>query len=115
MKFMAIFILCIAIFTSCNTKKQSNKAFEKLATNYINSLLEISPEFATYLGNHDYDNRVNDYSLKGIQAELKFNRSYLDSLSTIKTKDLSQNNLIDYKIMKFNIKSTIFSLDTLRS
>ncbi len=115
MKFMVIFILCIAIFTSCNTKKQSNKAFEKLATNYINSLLEINPEFATYLGNHDYDNRVNDYSLKGIQAELQFNRSYLDSLSTIKTKDLSQNNLIDYKIMKFNIKSTIFSLDTLRS
>ena len=115
MRFLVIFILCIVLFISCSTKEKSNKAFEKLATNYINTLLQINPEFATYLGNHDYDNRINDYSLEGIQAELNFNRSYLDSLSMINFDNLNQNNLIDYKIMKFNIKSSIFNIDTLQS
>ena len=41
----------------------------------------MNPEFATYLGNHDFDNRINDYSIEGIQQELNLNRSYLDSLS----------------------------------
>jgi uncharacterized protein (DUF885 family) len=115
MKYLVIIILCTAIFVSCNTKEHVNKDFENLATNYINALLEISPEFATYLGNHDYDNRINDYSLEGFKKELKLNRSYLDSLSLINIEDLNKNNLIDYKIMKFNLKSSIFSLDTLRS
>jgi uncharacterized protein (DUF885 family) len=114
MKFLIVFIACTLIFLSCDTKEQSNKIFENLARSYINSLMEISPEFATYLGNHEYDNRINDYSKEGYQTELKLYRSYLDSLAMINAKDLNQNNYIDFQIMKANLKSSIFSLDTLR-
>lgn len=115
MKQLFILISFVFLLISCSTKEQTNKDFETLANNYIESLLQMNPEWATYLGNHNYDDKVYDYSLEGFQKELNFNRLYLDSLSMLNINDLSQNNLIDYKIMKTNLKSTIFSLDTLRS
>jgi len=115
MKYLATFILILTILMSCNSKEQSNKDFENLSKSYINALMKSSPEFATYLGNHEYDNEINDYSKEGYLAELKLYRNYLDSLLMIDAKNLNQNNFIDYKIMKSNLKSSIFSLDTLRS
>jgi uncharacterized protein (DUF885 family) len=115
MKYLVMFILILTILMSCNTKEQSNKELKILATNYINAVMENSPEFATYLGNHEYDHRINDYSIEGVKTELDLYRAYLDSLSMINVDNLNQNNFIDYKIMKFNLKSSIFSLDTLRS
>lgn len=114
MKHMVLLILILASLVSCNTKEKTNKDFVKIAENYINKLMETSPEFATYLGNHDFDDKINDYSLEGFQSELALYKSYLDSLSMINIKDLNQNNAIDYKIMKAHLKSSIFSLDTLR-
>ena len=115
MKYLVVLILTLFILMSCNSREQSNKDFENLAKSYINALMESSPEFATYLGNHEYDDKINDYSKEGYLAELKLYRNYLDSLTKINTEDLNQNNFIDYKIMKSNLKSSIFSLDTLRS
>ena len=92
MKYLVIFILILSILMSCNTEEKSNYDFENLAANYINALMESSPEFATYLGNHEYDNKINDYSKEGFLAELKMYQSFLDSLSMINAKELNQNN-----------------------
>lgn len=111
---LLFFVVISILLLSCSTTESVNTQFEALADNYINSLLKLNPEWATYLGNHEYDHKLNDYSLDGIKNELAFNRAYLDSLSTIDISKLTPNNLIDYKILKLNIKSTIFQLDTLK-
>ncbi len=113
MKFLLFIILSILLL-SCSTPESVDKQFESLANNYINNLLKLNPEWATNLGNHEYDHKLNDYSADGIKNELKFNRVYLDSLSAIDVSKLNTNNRIDYKILRFNIKSTIFQLDTLK-
>ena len=114
MKYLLLFALILTLLTACSNQEQSNKDFINLSENYINALMDSSPEFATYLGNHNYDDKLNDYSSEGYQKELDMYKSFLASLQKIKAEDLNQNNLIDYKIMESNLKSSIFSIDTLR-
>jgi len=114
MKYLLLFALILTLLTACSNQEQSNKDFINLSENYINALMDSSPEFATYLGNHNYDDKLNDYSSEGYQKELEMYKSFLASLQKINTEDLNQNNLIDYKIMESNLKSSIFSIDTLR-
>jgi uncharacterized protein (DUF885 family) len=116
MRKIAAFAAIIAsISMVCRTKAISEDAkFESLATEYIAELLEMNPELATSLGDHRFDNRLNDYTRAGVEKALKFNRSYLGSLSTIDASGLSPINQVDYKIMRSNLEAALFQLDTLR-
>ena len=72
-KIRFLVLIILVSLMSCTTVEKSNKNFENLANNYINALMEISPEFATYLGNHDNDHKLNDYSKDGFEQEEEYN------------------------------------------
>ena len=100
---------------SCSGNGSGDNRFEKLANQYIERLIQQSPEWATWLGDHRFDHRLNDYSLKDIAKDLQFKRDYLDSLNKIDASALSLSNRIDYQIMSNGLKYSIFRLDTLKS
>lgn len=106
-------LLCMMV-VSCAPHQTEDQKFEALAKNYIEKLLEMKPEWATGLGDHRYDGKLSDYSMAGVDADRKFNRLYLDSLAKIDIVQLSPTNKIDYKIMKTNLESWLFSIDTLK-
>ena len=108
-----IILGAMLMILACGTQSEDQK-FEQLASNYIEKILEMNPEFATYLGDHRFDNLWNDYSLEGIRKGLQVDRAYLDSLNAINPGKLSETNNIDYQILKHQIKYNIFSADTLR-
>lgn len=116
MKKLGILIMLPVLWTcfTCSEPAQDPQ-FESLANNYIEAILKSNPEFATYLGDHRFDHLMNDYSVEGVALALAMNRAYLDSLRRIDPARLSEVNRIDYQILRHNIKSTIFSLDTLRA
>jgi uncharacterized protein (DUF885 family) len=99
---------------SCVTRQSEDEKFEALADNYIQGLLKMSPEWATGLGDHRYDALLSDYSMKGVEQSRTFTRAYLDSLSSINVGALSRVNSVDLRIMKTNLESWIFQIDTLR-
>jgi uncharacterized protein (DUF885 family) len=107
-------ITAVIMALSCAPPQTADQKFESLAKNYIATLLEMKPEWATGLGEHRYDDRLSDYTLLGIDRDRDFNRTYLDSLAMINATQLSEVNRIDYKIMRDNLQSWIFSIDTLR-
>jgi uncharacterized protein (DUF885 family) len=107
-------IVSLFIMHSCNSNTSQDNKFEALAENYVEKMLTMYPEWATYLGDHRFDNLLNDYSMHGITHASQTQRFYLDSLGNITTDQLSAANKIDYQIMKSNIKEAIFKLDTLR-
>jgi uncharacterized protein (DUF885 family) len=100
---------------SCTIFNQENANFEKLADNYIQKMLDLNPEWATALGDHRYDNLLNDYSLEGIRKNRDLNSTYLDSLRAIDFSRLNQVNCIDAQILQNRLQYAIFSADTLRS
>jgi uncharacterized protein (DUF885 family) len=99
---------------NCTAPVSDDQRFEALAKNYIEQLLRMKPEWATSLGDHRYDAHLSDYSLTGVNRDRAFNASYLDSLSHIDASKLNPVNRIDYKIMRHNLESWLFSIDTLR-
>jgi uncharacterized protein (DUF885 family) len=117
MKLLAALLYCAVLcllMTSCSPRQTEDQKFEGLAKNYIEKLLQTKPEWATGLGDHRYDAKLSDYTLAGVEADRTLNRSYLDSLSTLDMNKLSPTNKIDLKIMKTNLESWLFQIDTLK-
>ncbi len=109
---LALSIACVAI--SCVPRPTKDQKFESLSHHYIEQFLRMNPEWATYLGDHRYDHLLNDYSVAAVERDLEFTRSYLDSLAAIDVDRLGSTNKIDYKILRENLQSMVFQLDTLR-
>ena len=110
-----ILIGWISVFmVSCTARPDADRAFVQLANQYIEAMLKLSPEYATNLGDHRYDHRLNDYRLWGFRARLQLSRHYLDALKSIDVHQLSTTNRIDYQILRHHLRSVIFQLDTLR-
>ncbi len=114
MRNMILLFLTAILLISCS-KSDENAKFVALADNFIGKFLELNPEWATSLGDHRYDNRMGDYSLAGIKHETQFIQTYLDSLNMINPENLNRTNRIDYKILKLNLESMLFSRTTLKS
>jgi uncharacterized protein (DUF885 family) len=109
-----ITVMACVMLTSCTHHHTEDQKFEALAKNYIEKLIEMKPEWATGLGDHRYDSKLSDYSLAGVDVDRQFNSSYLDSLSQLDPNQLSPTNKIDLKIMKTNLESWLFQIDTLK-
>lgn len=104
----------VMIVVSCARTKPSNDAFVSFAETYIQRYLELNPEEATQLGDHRYDDRLNDYSSEGFERRLDFNKDALRDLKKINPAGLTVTNRIDYGILKNQIESTIFRIETLK-
>ena len=92
----------------------ANAQFVALANEYIAEFLELEPEFATYQGEHRYDDRLSDVSRAGFTAKLAFHKSYLGRLKAISGDALSGANRIDYRILQSRMEGQIWSLTELR-
>ena len=109
--------ICVLLFQNAmafTTKDTADAQFERLAKNYIAELMERNPEWATQLGEHKYDNRLNDYSLEGVKKDREFTGKYLDDLNKIAFDKLSKVNNVDARIFRENLEYNIFQTDVLR-
>lgn len=95
-------------------KQTADRQFEKLANAYIAEYLKTYPEAATRLGEHKYDNQLNDYSLEGIKRGRALSEKYLNELNKIPFDKLSKVNNVDARILRHNLESSIFQIDVLR-
>jgi uncharacterized protein (DUF885 family) len=114
-----LFIVAFSLYVSPLTgtlsmKETADQKFETLARSYIEKLLEMEPERATQLGDHRYDNRLNDYSAEGIKRSRAFTQEYLKELAAIPVKSMSRTNSIDYRIMRSRLEYNLFQIDVLR-
>ena len=98
----------------CWWRPGQDAGFESFAETYVEELLAMRPEWATLLGDHRYDHRLDDYSSDGVDRDLAFQRQSLRRLETMDPARLSQVNRVDYRILKANIRSMIFRLEDLK-
>lgn len=114
MKPLLFVALALVLVASVAPAVASDKEFEAVANAYIDKLLEMNPEFATTLGDHRFDGRLNDRSAAGIDLQTRVAREYLDKLAAIDPKKLSEANAIDYAILKLNLERAVFEAVDLR-
>src|SRR5882724_1402149 len=89
--------------------------FQKLAKDYIEGLLQVSPEYATALGDHRFDDKLSDYSDEAEAKELKRARDFRQQLEQFSdlTK-LTGPNRVDVRLLKDNIDNEIFGIEELK-
>ena len=107
-------IVQIVMASNIEFKSKADIDFERLATKYIAEYLEMNPESATQLGNHAYDNRLNDYSMNGVSKSRAFAEKYLNDLKKIPLAELSKTNNVDARILRENLEYSVFQIDVLR-
>ena len=100
--------------SSAMAQGDANAQFVALANEYIAEFLELEPEFATYQGEHRYDDRLSDVSRAGFTAKLAFHKSYLGRLEGDQRRRAVGANRIDYRILQSRMEGQIWSLTELR-
>ena len=100
---------------SCRTgPPPQDSEFVALAERYIGHLLEEYPEFATALGDHTHDGRLNDYSAGAVARGVESNKRYLQELEAIDPLRLGAANAVDYEILANELRFSIWSAEELR-
>jgi uncharacterized protein (DUF885 family) len=108
-------VMIALVLSDCNqpvTEKKppsADDAFRQLSESYIAGLFAFHPTYAVALGFHDYDGKLANYSKASIDSELNWLKDYDQKMSAIDTSQLSQKMFYDYRILKDEIKSEIFS------
>jgi uncharacterized protein (DUF885 family) len=83
--------------------------------NYLNLWMAQRPLEATYLGNHDFDDVLEDVSAESRKEWEKLVRNTLGSLPReVNFQKLSRASQIDYEILKLHLERTLWVWDNIR-
>lgn len=109
------FWVTVATLGACSISPSSQDAeFVALGEEYVGYLLVQYPEFATDLGDHTHDGRLNDYSVEAVAAGTQENKRFLARLEAIDPSRLSAENAVDYEILANQLRFSIWSASELR-
>ncbi|MBP4137136.1 DUF885 domain-containing protein [Flavobacterium geliluteum] len=121
MKKIFVTILAFTLLFSCNksTKtnesKASDKKFDQYKEGFVTSLWQLNPDWASSQGYHKFDSILVIPDGAQQKKELDFVKAQLDSLQQFEIEDLSDNNKTDFRMIKNQLESTVFSIKELKS
>ncbi|HEX7400849.1 MAG TPA: DUF885 domain-containing protein [candidate division Zixibacteria bacterium] len=76
-----------------------DQKFNTLVNEYLEAFYQASPVWATYVGEHKYDHRLDDYSQEAIKEEIVRLSLFKQKLDYIDTLKLNLTNQADYQIL----------------
>jgi len=91
----------------------ADQVFEALAQRYLEEFPELAPIGATALGDHRFDDRLDDVGTAGWQARLQFAERYLAELQPIEQARLSRANQVDLLLLRHDLEYDRWKLRTL--
>jgi uncharacterized protein (DUF885 family) len=95
------------------TSATGNASFGKLADEFIAGYLAWRPQTGTYLGLHEYDGKVTDYSRASLDAELARLKEYRNRLAQLDTASLNAGDFYDYRLLRSAVDQEIFRFEDL--
>ena len=88
-------------------------SFAKIAADWLNQSMRLSPVSATWTGDHRFDHLLNDYTPAGRAASLTFAKSILTRLNALTPSTLSRANQVDRAMLVNALESQIWTTETL--
>ena len=89
-------------------------AFEQLAKQYVDEVTEFSPVWATWLGDHRFDGRVDEVTAEARRRKAEFCRGRLGRLGRIEVGELSRANQIDAAMLGHSLRAEVWHVEELR-
>ena len=93
----------------------ADQEFADISKRWLDGSFKNSPVSATQAGDHRYDSELDDLSAAGRQAAVEFSRAILADLDKLDRTKLSRENQVDYGMLHNQVKSDIWSVETLQS
>jgi uncharacterized protein (DUF885 family) len=91
-----------------------NTDFDDVARAYLEDMYQRQPTSATYLGIHKYNDRLDDYSRKGVDDAVVSARQFRGRVAAIDAASLSPERQLDREQLLRAIDSRLLSLEVLR-
>ena len=108
-------LVTVALMGSCflpaHADPAVDAAFDALAEDYLDEMPALSPVSATLIGDHRFDDRLDQVDAAAREEEKKVYRSFLSRLEEIDSDKLSTANQIDADLLKLDIESNLWELE----
>jgi uncharacterized protein (DUF885 family) len=86
-------------------------AFEQLGSRYIDEFAALSPVSATWLGDHRFDDRLDDVGREALDRQAAFCRTYLERIAHIPKSKLSRAHQIDRAMLEHTLQAELWHLE----
>ncbi|MBD9368964.1 DUF885 domain-containing protein [Xanthomonas sp. XNM01] len=93
----------------------ADAAFSALSARAVDTWIQLSPIWATGIGDHRFDAELDDLSAEGRQRALDARRGLLTDLQAIDVAALSRENQVDASILRNKLEADIWSAEVLQS
>jgi uncharacterized protein (DUF885 family) len=88
-------------------------AFDQVADRFLNEMVPLTPVFATQLGDHRFDDRLDDIGPTARAERAAVAHRLLAALAAIDGAQLSRANQVDLQLLKHRLEYTLWQIDTL--
>ena len=92
-----------------------NQTFARLAERFLDEYPALSPVGATSLGDHRFDEKLNEVSDAARQREREFCETWLAELGEIDRSHLSRDNQVDHALLVRKLNKKLWELETLQA
>ena len=110
MKKIGFFIIISAFSVS----SAGGRGLEQISEEYFKDLWYFHPVAATSRGVHDYDTLLADYSKRTLKDMIKNLHRFEQDLAGIDTMNMSQDDIVDYYLLRASIDDELFSLEIIK-
>jgi len=110
--FFVVGLLVISGYSAYASKLEDN--FSKLSDEILENLQEYFPVVSTAKGIHKYDDKLTDYSSRGVRDEITTLRKFEKRLHNYKYSSLPDASKIDWKLLKSNVDLGLHELQKVR-
>ena len=90
-------------------------AWNALVDRYFDDYFAFNPTAGTSAGFHEYDSRVEDYSGGAVEREIAAMHAWEARVEAFDSKGLDETTAADHELLLATIRSTLLSLETIRS
>jgi uncharacterized protein (DUF885 family) len=118
-------ILATVLFTACettpppaaapppHTPTPTDAAFEAISKRYLDEMMALTPINATSLGDHRFDDQLDDVSGTGYQRRADLAHELLGEVQALNQADLSRANQVDARLLASQLQYQAWSIETL--
>jgi len=96
------------------TQTPADAAFQRLAARYVDEAPALAPVWATWLGDHRHDDRLDEVTPEARQAKANFCRECLAELGRIDRGALSRASQVDAGMLEHRLRAEVWHLEELR-
>jgi len=108
------FIVLTVGFASPARAARNRETFTRLSGQILETLQSFYPVEATRMGIHSYDHRLADYSPKAVKQMRDRLTGFVKQLHAYRDFKFTQQDGIDYKLIRSNVEVALLDLDKLR-